>query len=189
MKQYSQHGEDTFLWNHIHNSKKKFNKVIVDIGALDGIINSNSRLFLEDGWKGVLFEPNKKSFSKLLVNNNNFDNDLFNIAVSDKDCFVNFTENKRIAGHSKIDGTGDNTVFSISGEHLKRYGQIGILDIDTEGKDFDVLHSIVSVGIKPQYIIIESNTKELKNKIVKYLNGEGYKLINTLKVNTIWELS
>ena len=32
-------------------------EVFVDIGALDGITNSNPRLFLSQGWKGILFDP------------------------------------------------------------------------------------------------------------------------------------
>jgi len=62
MKYYSQYGEELYLLNYF---KYINNGVLVDIGAADGINNSNSRKLIELGWSGLLVEPNKKNYNKL----------------------------------------------------------------------------------------------------------------------------
>ena len=57
MKDFSQHGESIWLYNYIAENNIMTPEVFVDIGALDGITNSNARLFLSQGWKGILFQP------------------------------------------------------------------------------------------------------------------------------------
>jgi len=60
---YSQYTEEDFLLDFFKN---KSNGFLVDIGAADGITNSNSRRLILDGWSGILIEPNKKNYNKLL---------------------------------------------------------------------------------------------------------------------------
>lgn len=67
IKSYSQHKEDLFLFDYINKNNIDCSKNIVDIGALTGTHNSNSRLFLDEGWKGYLIEPNPTSNKKNLV--------------------------------------------------------------------------------------------------------------------------
>ena len=62
MKKYSQYEEDVFLSSFFKNLKNGF---VVDIGAADGISNSNSRFLIESGWSALLVEPNKKNFKNL----------------------------------------------------------------------------------------------------------------------------
>lgn len=52
---YSQRGEEGIL-EHIFASIGTTNKYLVDIGAGDGFRYSNTRVFLENGWKGLLLE-------------------------------------------------------------------------------------------------------------------------------------
>ena len=54
---YSQGYEQDFLIEYFNNKK---NGLLVDIGAADGINNSNTRYLIENGWEGLLVEPNKK---------------------------------------------------------------------------------------------------------------------------------
>jgi FkbM family methyltransferase len=76
---YSQCGEDAFLNTTIFKNKK--NGVYIELGALDGVLYSNTKFF-EDSlqWKGILIEPHPEKY-KLLQRNrpNNF---LFNKLVS-----------------------------------------------------------------------------------------------------------
>jgi len=59
---YSQGYEEHYLINYFQYTT---NGVLVDVGAADGIRNSNSRRLIEQGWSGLLVEPNKKNYNKL----------------------------------------------------------------------------------------------------------------------------
>ena len=63
---YSQCQEDIFLNENIFKNKK--NGVYIELGALDGVLYSNTK-FYEDSinWKGILIEPHPEKF-KLLQN-------------------------------------------------------------------------------------------------------------------------
>ena len=58
---YSQNNEEQVLLDYFKNFKGN----LLDIGANDGIILSNSRKLLELGWSGDLIEPSPKAFKKL----------------------------------------------------------------------------------------------------------------------------
>lgn len=59
---YSQGNEEIYLLDYFKNVNNGF---LVDIGAADGINNSNSRKLIELGWSGLLVEPNKKNYNKI----------------------------------------------------------------------------------------------------------------------------
>ena len=69
--------------------KNKKNGTYIELGALDGILYSNTKFF-EDflSWKGILIEPHPYKFQSLKINRpNNF---LFNNVVSCIDTEVEF---------------------------------------------------------------------------------------------------
>jgi FkbM family methyltransferase len=76
---YSQCQEDVFLNENIFKNKQ--NGVYIELGALDGILYSNTKFFEDSlNWKGVLIEPHPEKFKLLRLNRpNNF---LFNNLVS-----------------------------------------------------------------------------------------------------------
>lgn len=59
MKDYSQHGESTVLAN-LFEQLNIYTGVFVDIGAGDGYHLSNTRYFLNAGWKGVMIDADNK---------------------------------------------------------------------------------------------------------------------------------
>jgi FkbM family methyltransferase len=60
-------------------------RVLVDVGAYDGIQGSNSRQFLLDGWRGVLIEPIPALYELLRTNSRELaDVHLFNCAVANR---------------------------------------------------------------------------------------------------------
>lgn len=80
MNKYSQYNEEIFL-NQFFGDNIGF---LAEIGAADGISNSNSRMLIEKGWSGVLVEPNIYNFQKLeLLYNNNKSILLENLGCSD----------------------------------------------------------------------------------------------------------
>lgn len=52
----------------IENNLFKNNGVFIEAGAFDGLSQSNTLLFEEVGWKGLLIEPSKEAFKKCLIN-------------------------------------------------------------------------------------------------------------------------
>lgn len=84
---YSQCGEDQFLNENFF--KNKMNGVYVELGALDGILYSNTKFFEDTlNWSGVLIEPHPNKFDFLKKNRpNNF---LFNNLISCNNESLNF---------------------------------------------------------------------------------------------------
>jgi FkbM family methyltransferase len=79
MAYYGQHYEDAELNNRYFKNKR--NGTYVEIGALDGVLLSNTKFFEESlGWSGILVEPHPYKFEELKKNRpNNF---LFSDLVS-----------------------------------------------------------------------------------------------------------
>lgn len=77
---YSQYGEDELISNYFNGRTGFF----IDIGAADGIENSNTRKLTELGWSGLLVEPCRHFFKPL---NALYEKDsnikLYNGAISD----------------------------------------------------------------------------------------------------------
>lgn len=74
---YSQCEEDILLNNNYFKNKK--NGVYLELGALDGVLYSNTKFFEDTlGWKGILIEPHPDKFKSLIKNrpNNKFFNNL-----------------------------------------------------------------------------------------------------------------
>jgi FkbM family methyltransferase len=78
-KYFSQCGEDAYM--NINYFKNKKNGVYMELGALDGVLYSNTKFFEDHlGWKGILIEPHPIKFQNLASNRPN--NYLFNNLVS-----------------------------------------------------------------------------------------------------------
>ena len=185
---YSQKGESWYLFKYILDNKIKVpNKLIVDIGALDGLTNSNSRIFLDNGWKGILFEPNRQSYSDLVRNNFAKNNELYNAAITNENKLISFQENKKIKGHSKI--TTNKATNKVMGATLDYFTseQIGILDIDVEGHELVILNDILDKKIYPNFLIVECNTPKAENETMKLLSDKYEKLVK-ISVNLIMML-
>lgn len=76
---YAQCQEDILLNEYIFKNKR--NGIYVELGALDGILFSNTKFFEDQlNWKGILIEPHPDKFKSLLLNRPN--NYLFNNLVS-----------------------------------------------------------------------------------------------------------
>src|SRR5690606_17058972 len=65
---YCQFQEDIFAHNFLTNVLKKLTGYFVDVGANDGKTGSNSLYLEENGWSGVLVEPNPNLQTELKMN-------------------------------------------------------------------------------------------------------------------------
>jgi FkbM family methyltransferase len=161
---YSQSKEDIFLNHNIFKNKK--NGVYIELGALDGILFSNTKFFEDSlNWKGILIEPHPEKFKQLEINRpNNF---LFNNLVS---CHKEILEFRYFTDtHAAVSGVENtlsqyhfDTYFENNDESLKLLQQnkifikpitlteivketslthIDLLSLDVEGHEYEVLKS------------------------------------------------
>lgn len=167
------------------NPKK--NGVYVELGALDGVIQSNTK-WLEDeyNWTGILIEPSIDKFNECKINRpNNF---LFNCAC------VSFEYNeKTIRGDfngspmSSVGGKRRNffpevEVVSKSLQSLiddTGFNEIDFLSLDVEGYELEVLKGIDFEKQSINFVLIEVYEID-KNNIFDFMIKNNYILIDCI---------
>lgn len=114
MKDYSQNGEQKIILDYFGD----FRGTLLDAGANDGILLSNSYALTSMGWKGVLVEPALIAFKKLMANYGVGD-----MPLGPDTLVVGFGVN-RIISHQLVNAaitTQDGPIdFYSSGTHLKK---------------------------------------------------------------------
>ena len=207
---YSQHDEDTIILSLLEKEGKQFNGVILDVGANDGIMYSNSRMFIEDyNWKGVLIEPTKDCVDKLNeLYKNNPNIEIFDVAIDNE-------EGEKEIHLGTLSGEGINQISTLNdadklfwetnrkvkykSEIIKTttikkvlekssYKTFDIVSIDTEGNDLIVLSQLVNENIYPTFIIFEHNdNRDFLRNAMNLLNGK-YETIFRNTINVILKL-
>ena len=166
-------------------------KVFVEIGAADGVENSNS-CWLEGskGWRGLLVEPNPLYSNTLRLNRPRAKID--NRAASSVDePFADFI----LAGQfSSFSSTADSDFHAfrrkgkhvqvpiVSAERILEEAQIpyvvDFLSIDTEGSELDILKSIDFSKHEFRFISIEHNYVEpRRSEILSFLSKVGFRRV------------
>ena len=179
---YSQYNEEEFLKFYFKDRKG----LVVEIGAADGINNSNSRMLIENGWRSLLIEPNTNNYNKLveLYKGNN------NVIVENIGC-SNITEEKifyidhndeyqQLSTFSKEQVVKCKNMYSCEFEEKKveviktselfskyNISKIDFLSIDTESYDENVFSGIDFNIVDIEIICVEDNI----------INLDGYELI------------
>jgi len=175
---YSQCGEDEFLNNNFFKNKQ--NGVYIELGALDGVLYSNTKFFQDAlNWTGILIEPHPIKFKSLEQNRpNNF---LFNNLVSCHETPLEFRY--FVDRHAAVSGV-ENTLtdhhfeayFESPNPFIKSLPQskillnpvklidivkstnlthIDFLSLDVEGHEYEVLQSW-DFSIQIDLILIET---------------------------------
>ena len=86
-------GEDAMLFKKYLNYKNGF---FIELGAMDGVIYSNSKFFEDNlNWRGILIEPTKQ-YDDLIKNRPNAFN--YNYAISTVEGEVEFVGDDNVAG-------------------------------------------------------------------------------------------
>jgi FkbM family methyltransferase len=182
----------------------------LQIGAHDGVsydpIHSYVRRF---HWKGLLVEPQPAVFQKLKENYRDEKQLLFeNSAIAQRDgtlelhCFENanaedhasmLTSTRKhyllLNGDSHRGALKTITVPALSLESLLAKHQVkrvNLLQIDTEGFDFEIIKMIDFKRIKPEIIHYENNflNRRQKSECSRILDDQNYALLN-LGIDTI----
>ena len=207
---YSQCQEDIFLNENIFKNKKY--GIYIELGALDGILYSNTKFFEDSlNWKGILIEPHPEKFKLLKINRpNNF---LFNNLVS---CHKEPLEYRYFVDyHAAVSGVENtlsqhhfDTYFESNNERNKLLPQnkifikpislteivkktnlthIDLLSLDVEGHEYEVLKSW-DFSIKIDIILIETlGVQPEKDDLCReILIKNNYKFIQKYKHNEIF---
>jgi FkbM family methyltransferase len=176
---YSQYGEEVFLNNYFHNKIG----LVVEIGAADGINNSNSRMLIENGWKALLVEPNIYNFKKLqeLYKNNDYVT-LKNVGCSFETKHSKFyvdhnDEYQQLSTFSESQLVKCKNMYNCEFEEIEielvktddlfksnNIKKIDFLSIDTEGYDENVIKGINFDNIEIDIICTEINNSILPTK-------------------------
>jgi len=142
---YSQNDEEKIIIEAVGNENSGH---VFDIGAHDGVTNSNSRALIEKGWSATLVEPCHTSFQKLFEEYKNFPEvTLINAAVGLENRLVQFypdpAEDFQLASTKELGGVGSYWVPQVTVSKIVEQvgGGANVLSIDTEGSSFDILTS------------------------------------------------
>ena len=207
---YSQHKEDIFLNDNFFKNKR--DGVYIELGALDGVLYSNTKFFEDTlNWKGILIEPHPEKYKLLEINRpNNF---LFNDLVS---CHIEELKFRYFVDcHAAVSGVEDtlsqhhfdtffenecNKILQQTTIMIKpktfteiinetKLSYIDFLSLDVEGHEYEVLQSW-DFSIPIELILIETlgvqpEKEELCREI---LIKNGYKFIQKYLHNEIFIL-
>lgn len=194
-KFYSDGGQDKWLYDNIFKDKK--GGVFVEIGAYDGLTQSNTLFFERHlGWKGICIEPIPEAFQKLQKNRKCT---CIEGAIYDKSHEALFLH---------VKGTGemlsgvlatfdprqlqriftDMSKLGIDTEILivkcfaltslllnNNYKHVDYLSIDCEGGEMEVLKSIDYDAVDISVISVERNFYDIS--YVDFMKSKGYELI------------
>lgn len=195
---YSQFGEDRIL-AEIFNGKKQ--GLCIEVGANDGINDSNTMYFESIGWNCILIEPNpvlckmiRASRSATLVevaaSDKNGETSLF-VAEGAQRAHGVSTINSAEEALNKIKSYGftysevkvnTRTLNDIL-ESLKVDRQIDFVSVDVEGHEMEVLKGFSIEKWKPTVILLEDNTNCEKADVRNYLKAFGYHPFKRTGVN------
>lgn len=182
---YSQNDQDRILNEAVFCGMR--NGVFVDVGALDGILYSNTLMFERElGWTGLCIEPNPDVFSRLIKNRSSI---CLEIAISRHEGRLPFVKieggtqvlsglshsmdprhcdymkreiEKYNTSHSVVE-VNVRPLTSVLSEH--RVAEIHYLSVDTEGGEVDALASIDFDTVMVHAITVEAHYNEARDII------------------------
>lgn len=184
---YSQFGEDRILNELI--SKKNKNGFYVDVGCFHHKKYSNTFMLHKRGWNGINIDMEKdkidlfnltrpKDFNYLAAVSNEvksvniYRNQAYGVSSSIKPGYIKNKDD--IIDENIIETKTLNFILNISPFKNRK---IDLLNVDTEGSDFEVIVSLDFDIYHPKIIIIETE----KKKIEEILNTETYRFLKEKK--------
>jgi FkbM family methyltransferase len=200
----SQSGEVTLLQQLA--SELDCQRFLVDVGANDGVTISNSLPFVNAGWRAILIEPAPAVFKKLKENHERRENVVcLQVACSDKpgeaDLFIGSdgeegflatlcqSDNEwfRQARSALSVKVKTDTITNVLREHGAPSCP-GMLLVDCEGLDYEVLQGLDFSAFRPAIIATEEYEWEPLKHAAKYalLIQNNYSLVQKVGCNTVW---
>lgn len=193
--------KETYSLNELDIKMEKYlnninNGFFIEVGAYDGITQSNTYLYEKKGWKGLLIEPIQKRYNQCLQNRKNsiiencclvsddFKKDEIEIFEKGPMSIVNDskTHNGSAKQHVKniIRPTKCKTTTLTKLLEKHNINKIDFFSLDVEGYELEVLKGLDFTKYKPKYILFECNLKDQIEKITKLLIDNGYEFLEKL---------
>lgn len=187
-KSYSQICQD-LIATYISEVSGSPNRFFVEFGAADGFDLSNTAFLDERGWSGILCEPSSSAFEKLKINRGRTKNVhacIFNVSGE----LVSFVETKN-ALLSTIEEFIDSDEHESSRIAVRRYlvptltlqdllescsapQNLGLLSIDTEGTEYQILEKFQFGKYKFDMIFVEHNYGTHQIAISELISKNNY---------------
>jgi FkbM family methyltransferase len=198
---YSQFGQDSYLREQFFSGVT--GGVFVDVGAGDGVTDSNTLHFEEEGWSGLLVEAHPDIFKKLVEARK---------SLAENVCCANFTGKKffqlvPVQGWSGLDdfirkfdeeemerieeagpiGAMPLPCFPLR-DLLEKHGirEVDYLSVDVEGAELSVLESVDWESVEIRVITVEINRTD--GAIGDFLTSHGYRLWSNIGPDEVYVL-
>jgi len=179
---------------------------VIDVGANDGVVISNSLPFIERGWRGIMIEPAPAVYKKLIANHGHRKNvTCLQIACCDKageaDLYIGsdgeegFMSTLCTLENGWFDFARSSTLVKVQTDTLTNVlkqhhapARPGLLLVDCEGMDYEVLLGLDFEQFRPAVIVTEEFEIEPEKQVGKYslLIRANYGLVHKIGCNTIW---
>lgn len=196
MKPDFEYSLDFFL-NKLHMTKGIF----VDVGANDGFHGSMTLDLENNGWSGVLIEPNPILVEKLVQNRKS---PVFQFAVSNSEGRLPFYI---VSGPGNIHGLSRFSIDDNFRAHIASLGgsikeeivevkkissiinskgelpKVNFLKVDVEGHELAALQGFDFKKYRPELIVTEDNFKDSDKSVRHYLEQNGYKIAARDRIN------
>jgi FkbM family methyltransferase len=176
----------------------KKNGVFIEVGANDGIAQSNTKLLEENyGWTGILVEPSINIFSRLCTNrpfSKCFQCALGSFQEDGTYAYGDFDGHLMSSFTGRLDRPGKQKVLIRSLQSILDESGIRHIDffsLDTEGYELNILKGIDFEKTTCDYLLIEIYNHQFES-IVSFLRGKRYDLIKCLSNynhvdNPVWD--
>lgn len=148
---YSQYGEDGILEVVFENIGIE-NHYCVDVGAADGLLFSNVRQFIEQGWSGLLIESDPERFKKL-----------------SQDSGGQFGKGQVRCFNYMVEPTGLHSLDNLL-EKAGAPAEFDLLSIDIDGQDYYIWNSLLRFS--PRVVVVEYDP-EAESMFIPPLGGKG----------------
>ena len=192
----SQRGQDLVAYHltRIDRSTGYF----VEVGAADGVSNSNTWALEQIGWQGLLIEPSREWHESL--QGRRAATLETRAAYSKGGLDLDFLEDGELSGingHFKNDGYNrKGSVYQVrtvtTTECLEENSApkyIDFLSIDTEGSELEVLKGLDFEKYSFGFICVEHNYTAAEAKIEEFLLPKGYsRILETISMNDAYYL-
>jgi FkbM family methyltransferase len=188
---FAQNQEDIMLWRALRQVRDGF---YIDVGAADPMYSSVTRVFYEQGWRGINLEPDPTYFERLNPLRPRDINlafgagrelgrrTFYDIGGSGLSTFdPAIAARHRANGWSVSEGVVDIlTLAEVCRRHCPD-GAIHFLKIDAEGSEYDVLAGADFGAFRPWIVLVEATAPQSQDETYAewepLLTGNGYSFV------------
>ncbi len=181
--------EKELVWKFFGQSRTG---LFVEVGANDPVAGSQTWHLEQNGWRGVLVEPQSAHFAKLREQRKN--SQVFQVACSSPDMEGEMdllladqdgsstlrrqrdTHGTHFVGTERVEVTTLDKVLQSAG-----VAKIDFLSLDVEGHEIEVMRGLDFARYQPALILIEDGVRDLSKH--RFLKSRGYRLVKRTTIN------